>query len=116
MLNQLVEQNVPEKVSFIHVCLNADVHAMKNHIDSVKAQYPNVSTFTVYEVEDEQADATGRLNLSQIPTALLPKEADYYLCGLMAFMQEQNKALLALGIPETQIYMEAFGTGGIKLN
>ncbi|MCW9717407.1 NO-inducible flavohemoprotein [Avibacterium sp. 21-599] len=116
MLNQLVEQNVPEKVSFIHACRNADVHAMKNHIDSVKAQYPNVSTFTVYEVEDEQADATGRLNLSQIPTALLPKEADYYLCGPMAFMQEQNKALLALGIPETQIYMEAFGTGGIKLN
>ncbi|URL06334.1 NO-inducible flavohemoprotein [Avibacterium sp. 21-595] len=116
MLNQLVEQNVPEKVSFIHACRNADVHAMKNHIDSVKAQYPNVSTFTVYEVEDEQADATGRLNLSQIPTALLPKEADYYLCGPMAFMQAQYNALVELGVPVAQIHFEAFNTGGVKLD
>ncbi|MCW9699663.1 NO-inducible flavohemoprotein [Avibacterium sp. 20-129] len=116
MLNQLVEQNVPEKVSFIHACRNADVHAMKNHIDSVKAQYPNVSTFTVYEVEDEQADATGHLNLSQIPTALLPKEADYYLCGPMAFMQAQYNALVELGVPVAQIHFEAFNTGGVKLD
>ncbi|MFZ7198819.1 NO-inducible flavohemoprotein [Avibacterium avium] len=116
MLNQLVEQNVPSPVSFIHACRNADVHAMKAHVDEVKAQYPNVSTFTVYEVEDEQADATGRLDLSQIPTALLPKDADYYLCGPMAFMQAQYKSLVDLGVPAEQIHLEAFDTGGIKLS
>ncbi|AWX15160.1 nitric oxide dioxygenase [Mergibacter septicus] len=116
MLNQLVEQNVPSPVSFIHACRNADVHAMKNHVNNLKVQYSNVSTFTVYEEEDPQADATGHLNLSQIPTSLLPKEADYYLCGPLAFMQAQYQSLVNLGVPTTQIHLEAFNTGGVALN
>lgn len=59
--------------------------------------------------------AEGRLNLKQLDAKMLPKDADYYLCGPIPFMQVQHKALLELGIPAQNIHSEAFGTGGVAL-
>lgn len=109
MLNQLVEAGVPQQVSFIHACRNEKVHAMKQHLADVKAKFDNVKTFTVYE--EGQADATGQLDLNTVPAELLPADADYYLCGPIAFMKAQQGALLARGIPANQIHFEAFTTG-----
>lgn len=109
MLNQVVEAGVPQPVSFIHACRNEKVHAMKKHIEDVKAQFDNVKTFVTYE--EGQADATGRLDLANVPADLLPADADYYLCGPLAFMKAQQDALVARGIPAAQIHFEAFTTG-----
>jgi nitric oxide dioxygenase len=62
----------------------------------------------------EDYDVAGRLDLSTIDRALLPENADYYLCGPMPFMAEQHKALVARGIPAENIHSEAFGTGGVR--
>ena len=113
MLNQLVEAGVPQAVSFIHACRNEKVHAMKQHIDNVRAQFANVNTFVVYE--EGQADATGYLDLANVPADMLDPDADYYLCGPTVFMQKQYQDLLARGIAAEQIYSEAFGTGGLAL-
>ena len=113
MLNQLVEAGVPQAVSFIHACRNEKVHAMKQHIDNVRAQFANVNTFVVYE--EGQADATGYLDLANVPADMLDPDADYYLCGPMVFMQKQYQDLLARGIAAEQIHSEAFGTGGLAL-
>ena len=51
--------------------------------------------------------------LATMDAALLPVKADYYLCGPMPFMAEQQKALVARGIPAENIHSEAFGTGGV---
>lgn len=116
MLNQLVEAGLPQSVSFIHACRNAKVHAMKQHVDALKNQFNQVKTFVAYEeANDGEADLIGRLDLNAVPQDLLPTNADYYLCGPMAFMQAQHKALLTLGIPAEQIHLEAFNTGGVKL-
>ncbi|KMK51212.1 dihydropteridine reductase [[Actinobacillus] muris] len=116
MLNQILDAGVPQSVSFIHACRNANVHAMKSHLDEVKAQYPNVNTFVAYETADAgEADLIGRLDLHAVPPEMLPKTADYYLCGPMAFMQLQHQALLDLGIASEQIHLEAFNTGGVQL-
>lgn len=122
MLNQLVTLDMPQPVNFIHACRSSQVHAMKKHIQDVKTKYPRLSTFTAYEfphtddVLGEDYDAAGRLDLSLVDTALLPSNADYYLCGPMPFMAEQHKALVARGIPAANIHSEAFGTGGVKLS
>ena len=113
MLNQLVEAGVPQVVSFIHACRNEKVHAMKQHIDNVRAQFANVNTFVVYE--EGQADATGYLDLANVPADMLDPDADYYLCGPTVFMQKQYQDLLARGIAAEQIHSEAFGTGGLAL-
>ena len=120
MLNQLVTLDVPQPVTFIHACRNKQVHAMKQHLQDLTAKYPRIHTLTAYEFPNEadvlgqDYDVAGRLDLSTIDAALLPADADYYLCGPMPFMAEQRKALLARGIKDEQIHSEAFGTGGVR--
>jgi len=86
----------------------------------LKAKYPRLSTLTAYEFPHqgdklgEDYDVAGRLDLSTVDRALLPENADYYLCGPMPFMAEQHKALVARGIPAENIHSEAFGTGGVR--
>lgn len=122
MLNQLVTEDMPQPVSFIHACRSSQVHAMKQHIHDLKTKYPRLSTFTAYEfphtgdVLGEDYDVAGRLDIASIDAALLPAHADYYLCGPMPFMAKQQQALVARGIPTEHIHSEAFGTGGVKLS
>ncbi|OOF69564.1 NO-inducible flavohemoprotein [Rodentibacter caecimuris] len=117
MLNQVIDAGMPQPVSFIHACRNINVHAMKSYLDIAKAQYHNMKTFTVYETANiGEADFIGRLDLNNVPTEMLPKTADYYLCGPIAFMQTQYQALINLGIAAEQIHFEAFNTGGVPLN
>jgi len=118
MLNQLVTLDMPQPASFIHACRSSQVHAMKQHIQEQKTKFPRLSTFTAYEfphsgdVIGEDYDVAGRLDLATVDTALLPANADYYLCGPIPFMQQQHQALMARGIKPEQIHSEAFGTGG----
>lgn len=122
MLNQLITLDMPQPVSFIHACRSSQVHAMKKHIHDLKDKYPRLSTFTAYEFPHDgdvlgiDYDVAGRLDLSNVDAALLPINADYYLCGPMPFMAEQHKALIACGVPAQNIHSEAFGTGGVKLS
>ncbi|MHA3891723.1 NO-inducible flavohemoprotein [Acinetobacter sp. GXMZU3951] len=121
MLNQLVTEDVPQPVTFLHACRNKHVHAMKQHLKDVADKYPRITLFTAYEFPEaddvlgEHYDAAGRLDLATVDAALLPSNADYYLCGPMPFMAEQHKALVARGIKPEQIHSEAFGTGGVRL-
>ena len=118
MLNQLVTLDMPQPASFIHACRSSQVHAMKQHIQEQKTKFPRLSTFTAYEfphsgdIIGEDYDVAGRLDLATVDTALLPANADYYLCGPIPFMQQQHQALVARGIKPEQIHSEAFGTGG----
>jgi len=118
MLNQLVTLDMPQPASFIHACRSSQVHAMKQHIQEQKTKFPRLSTFTAYEfphsgdIIGEDYDVAGRLDLATVDTALLPANADYYLCGPIPFMQQQHQALVARGIKPEQIHIEAFGTGG----
>ncbi|MBJ9986227.1 NO-inducible flavohemoprotein [Acinetobacter sp. S40] len=122
MLNQLVTLDMPQPVNFIHACRSSQVHAMKKHIQELKAKYPRLNTFTAYEFPHEadvlgqDYDIAGRLDLASMDAALLPVNADYYLCGPMPFMAEQHKVLVERGIPAQNIHTEAFGTGGVKLS
>lgn len=126
MLNQLISHGEADKenarqISFIHAARNPEVHAMRKEVNELKNQYHHLHTYIAYESvtngeelgKDYQVQ--GRLNLQHVPTELLPQDADYYICGPIPFMQQQNAALLARGIPQQQIHSEAFGTGGIKL-
>jgi len=120
MLNQLVTQDIPQPVTFIHACRSKLVHAMKQHIHDLKEKYTNLKTVTAYEhphgndQHGKDYDLSGRLDLSAIDSTLLSPQADYYLCGPIPFMAEQHKKLIALGIPAENIYSEAFGTGGVQ--
>lgn len=122
MLNHLVSLDMPKPVHFIHACRGSQVHAMKQHLNDLKTQQPNLSLWTAYEhpqdsdVLGQDYHHAGRLNLAELPAEQLPVDADYYLCGPIPFMQEQHRALVARGIKPEQIHSEAFGTGGVHFS
>jgi ferredoxin-NADP reductase/MOSC domain-containing protein YiiM len=56
-------------------------------------------------------DARGRLDLFSLQKLNLPKDADFYLCGPTAFLDELTAGLQSWGVPYSQIHSEIFGAG-----
>ncbi|MGK3125943.1 globin domain-containing protein [Candidatus Pantoea formicae] len=110
-----------KQITFIYAARHPSVHAMRREINELADKHKNLKTFIAYEsvsdgnVADEDYQLLGRLNLKEVPAELMPKDADYYLCGPIPFMQQQNATLLELGIPQENIHSEAFGTGGVSV-
>lgn len=115
MLKTLSQKNHPHHISFIHACRNPEVLAMQNDVETLAQTLPNLHTYLVCgeAAEGLKADKTGRLDLKELNENLLPRQADYYICGPKGFMQQQYQDLIKLGIPAEQIHMELFGTGGV---
>ena len=116
MLGKLNTLNTKQDISFIHACRNNHVLALNAEVLEFKKTLPQLQTYLVCEENDEavlKPDKIGRLNLAEVDPVLLPKDADYYLCGPDPFMLQQAKALQNYGIGESQIYMERFNTGAI---
>ncbi|MGP5124792.1 hemin transporter, partial [Glutamicibacter ardleyensis] len=49
---------------------------------------------------------SGYMNIDDVQ---LPEDAEYYLCGPLAFMKLVRSALIARGIPAKDIQYEVFG-------
>ena len=116
MLGQVAAKNMPQTTSFIHACRDEQSLSMKTAVRAIKQRFPQLQTYLACEtapVSDLAVQAVGRLDLHVLDRALLPADADYYVCGPVGFMQSQYHSLLGLGIAPEQIHMEAFNTGGI---
>lgn len=116
-----VNPALKKDIYFIHAARSSEVHALRKELENLASQNHNLHLFIAYEnvheneVEGKDYHLKGRLDLNALPAQYLPKEADYYLCGPVPFMQAQYRALIALGIPAEKIYSEAFNTGGLHL-
>lgn len=118
MLTELKKQGSTEAISFIHACQNDKVLAMATTVRAIKAEMPQVKTYLACEASEDETlrvDQVGYLDLSKLDEELLPKNADFYLCGPIGFMQAQYNSLIDLGIEKAQIHMELFGTGGVGI-
>ena len=89
--------------------LYADLRRQVLAMDDAKAQ-------NWYEADAENAPTlhparAGRMDLTDIDLAGIedPSEAQVFMCGPLAFMQEARKALLANGILPERIHYEVFG-------
>ncbi|MOA39532.1 Flavohemoprotein [compost metagenome] len=118
MLEQLLQQDSPRSIRFLHACRDGSVHAFRQHVANLAAEYPQLHSAIYYEApraEDQPGvhyHHAGRITLT---AEMIVADADYYLCGPLPFMQSQQQALLALGVDAARIHAEAFGTGGTAL-
>ena len=82
-------------------------------IERITAQFDNVQThISVTQPGDTGwAGPTGRLT-AEVIRSVVPDIARYpvHICGPQAMMDASKAALLSLGVPETEIKTEAFGT------
>lgn len=56
-------------------------------------------------------DAPGRLSLAVLEALGVPREADFYLCGPPAFLEDLTKGLASWGIAPGHVHTEVFGPG-----
>lgn len=119
MLSTLAAEGSTRRVAFVHACRNGKVHAFKQWLAQTVQAQPNVSRAVFYEEvspADRQGvdyDFEGRIDFSRIAQQAVLPDADYYLCGPMAFMQVQRDALVALGVDPARIHSELFGSGAL---
>jgi ferredoxin-NADP reductase/MOSC domain-containing protein YiiM/ferredoxin len=76
---------------------------------------PHSHAFVAYsepEETDRQGqdyDASGRLSFSSLQRLQVPREADFYLCGPVAFISDFTAELKSWGVPHSRIHFETFG-------
>jgi nitric oxide dioxygenase len=108
-LKRIAEVNPQRRVIFAHAARDADHHALRAEVESLKATMPNLSVVTFYEDRAGVQDAIeGRMNVALLP-AWAREEAKVYLCGPHKFMQAQWLALLDMGVPAARLHREVFG-------
>jgi ferredoxin-NADP reductase len=77
------------------------------------AQFHAYTFFTRPRAEDvlgEDYDAAGRPDREKLASLQLPPDGDYFLCGPNPFMTNMTAALKSLGLPDSAIHQEAFGS------
>ncbi|MDR5749606.1 NO-inducible flavohemoprotein [Caballeronia sp. LZ024] len=117
MLASLTGEGSARQVAFVHACRHGGVHAFKHWLKEIVARHPSVSRTVFYEsprAADRQGvdfDFDGRMAWAKFVSLALLPDADYYVCGPLAFMREQVAALHAAGIRAERIHTEIFGSG-----
>ncbi|SJL82598.1 NO-inducible flavohemoprotein [Vibrio palustris] len=105
--------NDTQKVYFIHSARSSNVHAFKTFTDNLPSPQFSVSYFYDNKTIADSDVQQGPLTLEDV----LPSDyhnADFYVCGPEGFMQNYLPKLRQLGIDESRIHAEAFGSGGVE--
>lgn len=105
MLHTLADAGKKE-VSYLYACNNAQQHTFKQETAQLIEQQ-GWQQFAWYL--DEQADFTGQMDLSLIADELPVADADFYICGPVAFMESIVKQLESFAVGRERIHYEVFG-------
>ena len=113
MLHELVREQSARTVWWLHGARNHDEHAFGPEVDDLLAELPGSHRLVAYSKptngDAPDHDLSGRLDLTVLEAAGVPKNADYYMCGPDAFMHSMGAALAAGGITPDRISTEVFG-------
>lgn len=99
-------------ITFIHAAQNGRVHAFRDHVDQLAAEFDNVRPYYLYDNAEPGDNPHGRGLISrEIIERHLPedRDVDLYFLGPKPFMQSVYRIARELGIPETQVRYEFFG-------
>lgn len=99
------------RIEFIHAALNGDVHAFRDHVETIAAQHPNVHPYFIYADPrpNDQPHATGLLTADMLAARLSGSDVDLYFLGPKPFMRAMYRNTQTLNIPAQQVYYEFFG-------
>jgi nitric oxide dioxygenase len=114
MLNTVIEEQSYRQVTFIHATGNSKMHAFKEQVKKLENNHQNVKSYVCYnsptkeDKESNNYDEEGYIDLSFLKSILSTKEANFYLCGSLSFMEAIIKALNEWEISKEHIHYEAF--------
>jgi ferredoxin-NADP reductase len=117
MLHALAVQTSPRPVWWIHGARNRLDHTFAREARDLLGKLPHARSHVQYsrpDVTDRPGvdyDAAGRLNVTGLETLGVPREADFYLCGPPAFLEEMTSGLGGWGVAGDRVHTEVFGSG-----
>jgi len=117
MLHALAGARSTREVWWIYGARNRAEHPFARECEELLRQIPRGCRYIVYSQASasdslgSDFDAHGHLGLDVLTRLAVNREADFYLCGPPAFLQDLTQALLSLGVPGSRISSEVFGPG-----
>lgn len=120
MINTLAHQKSKRDIWFFYGVRNGVELAMKTHLKSLDEQYDNVHMHLCFSNPDDN-DKHGedyqhkeRVSVELFKKLLPSNNFEYYMCGPPPMMQSVTADLEAWGVPDKDIYYEAFGPASVK--
>ncbi|MGW7522625.1 MOSC domain-containing protein [Streptomyces sp. NPDC054783] len=113
MLHRLAATRDPRPVWWIHIAHDRAHHAFSDESHTLLAQLPNAHEHIYYTADtaphsDGPHIAQGRPTARSLRAMGIPAEADAYLCGPPAFMDDLGSLLRAHGLSPERIRTEQF--------
>jgi ferredoxin-NADP reductase/MOSC domain-containing protein YiiM len=125
MLHALAAEASPRSVWWIYGARNRGDHPFAREARELLAKLPQAQGHVQYsrpEANDRLGvdfDVAGRLSVTVLEKLGVPREADFYLCGPPAFLEDFTPGLRGWGVARDRVHTEIFGsskpiTPGVK--
>jgi ferredoxin-NADP reductase/MOSC domain-containing protein YiiM len=118
MLYALAAEVSEREVWWLYGARNSLEHPFADEVRTLLGRLANAHACVCYSQpgpEDHPGrdfDRVGRLTPDVLDSLQVPKGADFYLCGPVAFLQEHTRALQTRQAPAQRIFSEIFGPQG----
>jgi len=117
MLHALAATRSKREVWWLYGARNATEHPFAQECEELLRQLPRSCRYVTYsqapagEAPHGSFDGRGHLSLDVLTRLRVPAEADFYLCGPAAFLQDWTRGLSSWGVPSARLHSEVFGSG-----
>ncbi|MGD0392910.1 MAG: MOSC and FAD-binding oxidoreductase domain-containing protein [Acidimicrobiales bacterium] len=115
MLQSLVQNGSEREIWALHVARNGREHSFAAEARTLLGSLPDARAHVYYsrpgpnDLQGRDFDSAGRLTASSLAELNPPSDAEAYLCGPTAFMDDISAGLAALGFDASRIHTEPFG-------
>jgi ferredoxin-NADP reductase/ferredoxin len=115
MLHALATEHTEREIWWLHGARSSRDHCFAAEARALLGSLPNVHAHVCYsrpgadDLEGRTFQSTGRLTASLLAELAPPRDAEAYLCGPIAFMDDISAGLAAMGIDASRIHTEPFG-------
>jgi ferredoxin-NADP reductase/MOSC domain-containing protein YiiM len=115
MLHALAAEASQREVWWLFGARNSDEHPFAQESRRLLQMLPHSRSHILYSRPGPQDrpgldfDAPGRLSVAVLEELGVPREADFYLCGPSAFLQDLTTGLADWGVTTDHVHTEIFG-------
>ena len=120
MLYERARQSQEAPIWFLHGTRDGAHQPLQKEVRALTANHSNIRSTIAFsqprEVDEpgRDYDVEGRIDSdlldSQLPEISADFDADFYLCGPLAFLSDVQSHLESRGVPEQRIHSETFGS------
>jgi ferredoxin-NADP reductase/MOSC domain-containing protein YiiM len=115
MLHALAAETSPRQIWWLYGARNREDHPFAEEARGLIKVLPAAKSYVGYSrpgAEDRAGidfDAAGRIGTEVLEKIGVPRDADFYLCGPRAFMDELTAGLKSWGVAGNHVHSELFG-------